>query len=99
MAGLTSDQIQALLGQTRTKGVYIARLNEFLASGEQGVCAHDDYMELKDKAASTVKQGFENAKNGKNAAEGADQVKVITNEDKVYLINLGAAQVEAPVEA
>lgn len=99
MAGLTAEQIQALLGKTRSKGQYIVLLNQFLESGEAGVCVNEEWMELRDKKATTLKQGFENAKENKDAAEGSDQVKVIANEDKVFLINLTAAGIEQQVAA
>jgi hypothetical protein len=91
MAGLTADQIQALLGKTRTKGDYVVKLNAFIESGEQGICVNETWMELKDKKATTLKQGFENAKDNKETSEDAEFVKVIANEDLVYLINLKAA--------
>lgn len=92
---LTSDQIQALLGQTRTKGAYLLMLNEFIASGEAGVCANEQWVAIRDKKATTISQGFKNAKDNKAAADGAEQVSVLTSDDKVYLINLKTAGVEA----
>jgi hypothetical protein len=96
MAGLTADQIQTLLGKTRTKGVYVQYLNQFIASGEAGVNVNEQWVDLRDKKATTLKQGFENAKDNKEAADGAENVKVISNEDLVYLINLSAAGIEVP---
>lgn len=96
MPGLTAEQITALLGASRTKGQYTTYLGDFLTSGEAGVCVNEQWVDLKDKKASTLKQGFENAKDNKNAPDGADNVKVIVNEDRVFLINLAAAGVEAP---
>lgn len=91
MAGLTPEQIQALLGSTRTKGLYLAKINQFVESGEAGIAVAEEWpMEFAEKAYATVKQGFENAKNSKNYVGQPDQVKVIVNEEKVYLINLGA---------
>jgi len=86
---LSPDQIQALLGKTRTKGDYVVKLNSFLNSGEQGICVNETWVELKDKKATTLK------KTNKDAAEGADSVKVISADDLVYLVNLKAAGVEA----
>lgn len=99
MAGLTSEQIAALLGNTRTKGQYTVYLTDFLTSGEQGICVNEQWVDLAGKKATTLKQGFENAKDNKNAPDGAENVKVISNEDKVYLINLTAAGIEAPATA
>jgi hypothetical protein len=97
MAGLDAEQIAALLAKTRTKGQYTDRLNEFLGSGEMGVDVMD-WPEMKQKKPNTLKQGFEAAKDKKEAKEGADKVQVIMNEEKVYLINLVLAGVEAGVE-
>lgn len=98
MAGLTPDQIQALLGKTRSKGEYLRYLNEFVASGEGGVCANEQWVAIRDKKASTIKQGFVNAQDKKEAAPGAENVKILVNEDLVYLINLAAAGVEVDAE-
>ena len=101
---LTPDQITALLGKTRQKGMYIERLNSFLQSGDSGVNVNETWPEFRDKKATTLKQGFENAKENKEAGEGSENVKVIASEDMVYLINLAAAglstdEVAEPVEA
>lgn len=91
MAGLTPEQIRGLLASSRTKGEYSEYLGEFLESGDAGVCANEEWVSLKDRKDTTIKQGFENAKNSKTAPEGADNVKVLRNDDKVYLINLVVA--------
>ena len=93
MAGLTPEQIQALLGKGDTRGVYVSKLNQFMDSPEQGVNVTEQWPELatdkagKAKLPSTLKQGFENAKGQKKARPGADTlVKVILDGDLVYLI-------------
>jgi hypothetical protein len=92
MAGsLTPEQISALLGKSRTKGQYVVLTNEFLASGEVGVDVREQWPELKDKKATTLKQGFENAKKNKDASEGADKIKVAGDGDGVFIINLALA--------
>jgi hypothetical protein len=88
---LTPDQITALLGATRTKVVYTQYLGDFITSGESGVCVNDTWVDLAQKKSATLKQGFENAKDSKTAPAGSENVKVIVNEDKVYLVNLVAA--------
>ena len=93
MAGLTAADIKALLSKTSTKGGYVIRLNEFLASGEMGVCAND-WVEYDGKKAATLSQGFKSAISNKDASDGSEHVKVITNEEKVYLVNLTAAAEE-----
>src|SRR4051812_37553757 len=90
---LTAEQINSLLGQSRTKGIYLSRLNQFLESGDQGVCAHEEWpTDFGEKSDSTVKQGFTNAMNSKNAGDGAKNVRVINNEGKTYLINAGSPE-------
>jgi len=90
--GLTPEQIDALLSKTRTKGEYVVSLNEFLSSGEAGVCVNDQWKQMGGKKATTLKQGFEAAKDKKEANDGADKVIVKTDEEKVYLINLALVQ-------
>lgn len=96
MAGLTAQDIAQLLAKTRQKGLYIQKMNEFLASGELGVSAKSTWVELADKKDTTLKQGFDNAKGSKEVADGAENVRVISQEGDVYLVNLtlAADQVE-----
>lgn len=98
--GLTPEEIQSLLGATRQKGQYIGRLNEFIASGVGAVCVQEEWpADFAAKQASTIKQGFENSKNSKNAGEGSDNVKVIKNDEKVYLVNYGSDEVASAATA
>lgn len=100
MPGLTPEQIAALMSGTRTKGQYVTRLNEFLNSGEGGIAVAEewplDFGPAAEKKIDTVKQGFENAKNSKNAHADAEHVRVLKNDDIVYLVNLKAAGQVAP---
>jgi hypothetical protein len=92
MAGLTAEQIATLLGKTRQKGLYVEKLNEFIDSEEAGIDVGEQWVEFRDKKATTLKQGFDNAKDHKDAREDADKtVKVVSNEEHVYLINLAVA--------
>lgn len=100
---LSREQVESLLSGTRTKGQYITYLNEFIESGEEGECANEKWVDLAQKKAATLKQGFESAKDNKLAHEDAQYVKVIMSGDKedakVYLINLKVAGVtDVPVE-
>lgn len=99
LMALSAEQIQALLGKTRQKGQYLDMLTEFVNSGEGGVCANEQWVAIRDKKATTIKQGFENAKEKKEAPAGSENVKVISNEDQVYLINLAAEAVAAEADA
>lgn len=94
MAGLDASQIAALLGKTRQKGRYIEVLNEFIESGEMGVSVKQTWPEFAEKKEATLKQGFDSAKDHKDAAEGADQIKVVNNEGDTFLINLATASEE-----
>lgn len=91
MAGLTAEQITALLGATRQKGLYTTHLNAFVESGEMGVDVGEQWVEHSGKNASTLKQGFDNARTNKDFTGDANQIKVIKNEDKVFLVNLAVA--------
>jgi len=84
---LDSDKIAAIYAKRRTKGLYTAFLAELLESGENGVDVKETWPQLKDKKATTIKQGFENAKDKKEAPDGADMIDVIVDGDDVFLIN------------
>lgn len=92
MPGLTPDQIQALLGKTRQKGIYEKYLIDFVNSNEGGINVNEEWMDLREKKATTLKQGFENAKDKAHVMEATEgkaaNVKVLASDDQVYLINL-----------
>jgi hypothetical protein len=56
-----------------------------------GIDVNETWVEFADKKATTLKQGFDNAKDNKEAHEDADKVKVVSQDDHVYLINLAVA--------
>ena len=85
---LTPEQIQTLLGKTRVKGDYVMKLTAFDASGEQGISVSDTWPELAGKKATTLKQGFENAKQNKDFTGDKNAIRVISNNDVVYLIKV-----------
>lgn len=111
MAGLTNEQIQALLSKTRRKGQYQDYLVEFYNSPEAGICVNDTWPDLSGKSASTIKQGFEGAKDKAEVVEAVggkeNAERIIVKSDKVgdgddarelvYLINLN--KVEMPEAA
>jgi hypothetical protein len=106
MAGLTPEQIKALLGKTRQKGVYDRYLVDFLKMGEAGISVNETWVDLADKKATTIKQGFENAKDKQSLAaaleeagldpSAATNVKVIASDEQVFLVNLAAVETEVP---
>lgn len=100
MAGLSPEQITALLSKTRQKGLYTDKLNEFVGMELAGVDVGEQWIEFQGKKGSTLKQGFDSAKEKKEAAPGTDQVKVVSQKgedgsEHVYLINLALAQADA----
>jgi hypothetical protein len=112
-AALTNDKIRNLYANRRKKGLYLDLLHNFLAMNIAGVGARetwptefpvvtiDEDGEKSGKQVTSIKQGFDNAKEKKDAPEGADKVDVIVDGDEVYLINRGIYnpdEVEAEVE-
>lgn len=92
---LSPDEVRAIYAKRRTKGLYDSLLVEFLESGDNGVSVKEQWSELADKKAQTLKQGFENSKDRKGAPEGSDAVDVIVDGENVYLINKTVAGIEA----
>ena len=92
---LSPDEVRAIYAKRRTKGLYDSLLVEFLESGDNGVSVKEQWAELADKKAQTLKQGFENSKDRKGAPEGSDQIDVIVDGENVYLINKVVAGIEA----
>jgi len=97
---LTPDQIRAVYAKRRTKGLYGELLASFIESGEGGVSVREEWNTQfawdeskpegeRGKAATTLKQGFENAKDKKDAPEGSELVDVIVDGNDVYLLNRG----------
>lgn len=87
---LTPEQIREIYAKRRTKGLYQQFLAELLASGENGCDVKETWPQLADKKATTIKQGFENAKNTKDAPDGSEAVDVIVDGENVFLINAAA---------
>lgn len=84
---LSADEVRAIYANRRTKGLYDTLLASFIESNDNGVSVKEEWSELADKKAATLKQGFENSKDRKTAPDGAENVDVIVDGDNVYLIN------------
>ena len=106
---LNSEQIKALYAKRRTKGLYVEKLVEFLASEDAGVSVREQWPtdftwdptkedKERGKQATTLKQGFENAKEKKDAPEGSELVDVLVDGDEVYLINKALTGEAEPAE-
>ena len=92
---LSPEDVRAIYAKRRTKGLYDTLLVQFLASEDNGVSVKEQWPELADKKAQSIKQGFENSKDRKTAPEGADTVDVIVDGEDVYLINKVVAGIES----
>lgn len=96
---LDSDKIRSIYAKRRTKGLYTLFLAEFLASGENGYDVKETWPQLAEKKATTIKQGFENAKEKKEAPDGSEAVDVIVDGEDVFLINSSLVRELAGAEA
>ena len=97
---LTPEQIAKIYAERRTKGLYIEKLTQFMESEEVGISVKEEWgTQFGEKKATTLKQGFENAKDSKQAPEGSENIDVIVDGENVYLINKSLAEGLAPVEA
>jgi hypothetical protein len=83
---LNADAIAALLASSRTRGTYDAELKSFIESGEAGVKVSLESGTFAGKKAQSVKTGFESARKREGAPEESEHVRVILQEDAVYLI-------------
>jgi hypothetical protein len=85
---LSADEIRKIYAERRTKGEYIAKLTQFMESNEVGISVKEEWsVAFGDKKATTLKQGFENAKQNKEAPDGSELIDVIVEGENVYLIN------------
>ena len=95
---MTPEQIRAVYAKRRTKGLYAEKLAAFIDSGDGGVSVREEWPTdfswdeskpegERGKVATTLKQGFENAKDKKEAPEGAEFIDVIVDGNDVFLLN------------
>lgn len=83
---LNATDIAALLASSRQRGQYDDELKKFVESGEAGVKVNLENGTFANKKAQSVKTGFEGARKREGAPEDAQHVRVIVNEEQVYLI-------------
>jgi hypothetical protein len=111
---LDPDKIRSIYAKRRTKGGYDEKLVEFMTSGDAGISVREQWnaefawnadspddaegKSTKGKTATTLKQGFENAKDRKGAPNGSEHIDVIVDEDEVYLINKMVTEGLQPLE-
>lgn len=89
---LTPDRIQELLAAGRTRGAYGTVLSNFLESKEPGIEVPLDSGEIAGKSSKQAKTGLDGARKrtdekGGLVYAGAQNVRVIEQDGKVYLIN------------
>lgn len=90
MTALSPEQIAELRAKVTVRGEYGRQLQEFIASDEAGVQISLTEGAFKDRKPESVKIGFDNARKSKNAPEGADNVRVLKDEDSVFLLRAEA---------
>lgn len=81
------QELAEILSGARGRGEYKTVLGAFIDAGIRLAQIPLDSGLFEGKKASTVKTGFENAKSSKEPPAGADQVKVVKKDEKVYLVN------------
>ena len=86
---LTEDLINSLLSSSKQRGQYDAELKNILESGAKGVEVDLTEGTFAGKKAQSVKTGMENAKK-KLPEDVRAAVRVIMQEDKVFVINTAA---------
>lgn len=83
---IDDTEIAALLAGSKQRGAYDTELKNFIEGGEKGVLISLADGTFAGKKSGSVKTGFENARKRDGAPDEAAQVRVIVNEDKVYLV-------------
>lgn len=86
---LNDDVIAQLLAGSKQRGQYDAELKAILASGTKGVQIDLENGTFAGKKAQSVKTGLDNARKKLTEEEQAN-VRVIMQDDKVFVINQGA---------
>jgi hypothetical protein len=86
-----TEELNAILAGARGRGDYKTVLGAFIDAGIRLAQVPLDNGLFEGKKAQTVKTGFENAKTSKEPPQGADQVKVVKKDDKIYLVNQAVA--------
>ncbi len=85
-----TDEAQAadILAGAAGRGDYRTILEAFIQAGVRiaEVTLNEGLLEGRTNA-QTVKTGFDNVKSSKKPLEGADQIKVVKKDERVYLVN------------
>lgn len=87
---LSEDRINELLSMSKQRGLYEAEINSFVASGSRGVEVPLDSGTFAGKKAQSVKTGLDNARKKLDDVEVKNAIRVIKEEDHVFLLNTAA---------
>lgn len=87
---MSGEDLEALLAGSRQRGEYDRQIKAFLNSDLQAAQVNLDEGPFKGKKAASVKTGFEGAIKRDGAPEGAENVRVIVQADKVFLVRQAA---------
>jgi hypothetical protein len=87
--GLSAEDIERLMGESRQRNTYGPKLLDFLNSDEAGINPAEAWpLEFGKKNASTLYQGFLTAA---KKAEVADQIRILQNDGKVFILHVERA--------
>lgn len=91
--------IDELLGSVRIKGLYEAKLNEFIASDDPAINPRESWPEFfANKTAGSMYQSFNNAKKKLNGS--GEAVVILRRDDEVFIMHMERVKrVETPTEA
>lgn len=84
------EWVESGAGQSAQKGEYAQILTDFLGTGEQYArinTAAEGNGRFAGKQASSVSTALKNARDSKNAPEGADAIKISSKNGIVFLEN------------
>lgn len=87
---LSDERINELLSMSKQRGLYEAELNTFIASGARGVEVPLDSGTFSGKKAQSVKTGLDNARKKLEDEDVKNGIKVIKQEEHVFLLNTSA---------
>ena len=87
---LSDDRINELLSLSKQRGLYEAEIKAFVESGVRGVEVPLDSGQFAGKKAQSVKTGLDNARKKLEDADVKNGIKVIKQEEQVFLLNTAA---------
>jgi hypothetical protein len=89
---LNQAEIDELLASSKQRGEYDRQLKAFVESAVAGVQVSLTEGPFQGKKPQTVKTGFDGAIKREGAPAGAENVRVISHDDKIYLLNQNTEQ-------